>query len=112
MVACRLAEDPLCGGRIQPFGKRRQYHCDLLGGGFQAIQGGVAPSTQRGVASQTAKRLDALSKAMKGTAKGMNVSVCDPEVRAPVVGASETLGVHPFWCSPSGSGISGKDIVD
>jgi hypothetical protein len=23
-----VAEDPLGGGRIQSFGKRRQYHCD------------------------------------------------------------------------------------
>ena len=29
-----VAEDSLSGGRIQPFGERRQHHCDLVGGGF------------------------------------------------------------------------------
>jgi hypothetical protein len=29
-----VAEDTLCGGSIQPKGSRRQYDCDLLGGGF------------------------------------------------------------------------------
>src|SRR6266849_1340389 len=39
-----VAEDTLCSGRIQPFGERRQHHRDLLRGGFQAIQGGMASS--------------------------------------------------------------------
>src|SRR5437773_10685135 len=30
----------------------------------------------------------------------MNLSVCDPEVRALVVGTGEALGVYPFRCSP------------
>ena len=32
-----VAEDTFCGGRIQPFRERRQHHCDLLGGSFQAV---------------------------------------------------------------------------
>jgi hypothetical protein len=58
------AEDPLCSGRIQPTGSRRQHNSDLVRRGFQTVQGGVAPSTERGVASLTAKRLDPFSKTM------------------------------------------------
>jgi hypothetical protein len=97
-----VAEDSLGGGRIQSTGSRRQHHPDLLRGGFQAVQGGVAPRTERRVASLTAKGLDPLGMAMSAIAnQGMNVSVCDAEVRALVVGAGEALGVHPFRCSPS-----------
>jgi len=39
------AEDPLGGGRIEPFGQSREHHGDLVRGGFQAIQGGVASGT-------------------------------------------------------------------
>jgi len=59
-----VAEDPFGGGSIQPFGERSQHHCDLVRGGFQAVQGGVAPSTERDVASLTAKGLDPFSKTM------------------------------------------------
>ncbi len=70
-----VAEDPLCSGRIQPFGERRQHHCDLVRRGFQTVQGGVAPNTERGVASLTAKRLDPFSKTMLAIPnQGMNVS--------------------------------------
>ena len=55
------AEDPLCGGWVQPFGQRREHHGDLLGRSFQAIQGGVAPGSERGMAGLAAERLDLLS---------------------------------------------------
>ncbi len=58
------AEDPLCGRGVQPFGQRREHHGDLLRGGFQTIQGGVAPGSERGTAGLTAKGLDALGTAM------------------------------------------------
>ncbi len=59
-----ITEDPLGGGRIQPFGERRQHNCDLLGGGFQTIQSGVAPSTEGGVTGLAAECLDLFSATM------------------------------------------------
>ncbi len=53
-----VAEDPLGGGKVQPFGQRRQHHCDPVRGGFQTVQGSVASSTERGAAGLTAKGLD------------------------------------------------------
>jgi hypothetical protein len=41
-----IAEDPFGGGRIQPFGQSREHHGDLLRGGFQTIQGRVAPGSE------------------------------------------------------------------
>jgi hypothetical protein len=55
------AEDTLCGGWVQPFGQRREHHGDLLGRSFQAIQGGVAPGSERGMAGRASERLDLLS---------------------------------------------------
>src|SRR5215469_16037497 len=39
------AKDTLSSRRIQPFGQRSQHHCDLMGRGFQTVQGRVASST-------------------------------------------------------------------
>ena len=59
-----VAEDPLGSRKIQPFGQRGEHQCDLPRGGFQTVQGSVAPGSERGTASLTAKRLDAFSMAM------------------------------------------------
>jgi hypothetical protein len=59
-----VAEDTLCSGGIQPFGERRQHHCDLERGSFQMVQGSVASSSESGVTGLTAKRLDPLSMTM------------------------------------------------
>jgi len=97
-----VAEDPLSGRRVQPFSEGRQHHCDLVRRSFQTVQGGVVPSTERGVASLTAKGLDPFSKTMLAISnQGMNVSVCDAEVRALVVRTGEAICVHQFRCSPS-----------
>ena len=32
-----VAEDPLGGGRVQPFGQRREHPCDLMRRGFQTV---------------------------------------------------------------------------
>ena len=78
-----VAEDPLGGGRVQPFGQRREHHGDLLRRGFQTVQGGVASSTEGGAAGLTAKRLDPLSLAMLAIPhQRVDVSISDPEVRA------------------------------
>ena len=97
-----VAEDPLGSGRVQPFGKRSQHQSDVVRGGFQTIQGGVASGSERRVAGLAAKGLDPLGMAMRAIAnQRMNVSVCDPGVRTLMVGAGEALGVHPFRCSPA-----------
>ena len=63
------AEDP-CGRRwIQPFRQRSQHHGNLVGGGFQPVQGRVASSTEGGAAGLTAKRLDAFGLAMLAIAQ-------------------------------------------
>ncbi len=59
-----VAEDPPSLRRIQPFDERRQHHCDLLGRRFQAVQGSVAPSSERGTAGLTTKGLDPFNKTM------------------------------------------------
>jgi hypothetical protein len=96
-----VAEDTFCGGSIQPFGERRQHHCDLLGGGFQAVQGGVASSTERGVTGLATECLDLLNATICAISnQGVDVSVCDAEVRALVVGTGKALGVYPFGSTP------------
>jgi hypothetical protein len=59
-----VAEDTLGSGWVQPTGSRCQHDCDLLGRGFQTIQRGVAPSTERGTAGRASKRLDLFSVTM------------------------------------------------
>ena len=58
------SENALCSGRIQSFGQRRQDHGDVLGRGFQAIQGGVASGAESGTAGLTTECLNTLSLAM------------------------------------------------
>ncbi len=97
-----VAEDTLCGGGIQSFSERSQHDCDLMEGSFQAVQGGVAPSTERGVTGLATKGLDLLSATMCAISnQGVDVSVCNPGVWALVIGTGEALGVYPLWCSPS-----------
>src|SRR5947209_6881496 len=95
------AKDPLGGGRVEPFGQSREHHSDLLRRGFQAIQGGIASSTEGGATSLAAKRLDALDMALLTISHpGVDPSVCDPEVEALMVGASKPRCVDAFGCSP------------
>jgi hypothetical protein len=91
------AEDPLRGGRIQPFGQRREHYGDLVGGSFQTVQRSVVPGAERDVASLAAKGLDAFGLAMLAIPNEcMNVSIGDPAVPALRVGTSEACGVDPF----------------
>ena len=65
----------------QPFSQGRQHHGDLLGGGFQPVQGRVMSSSERGAAGLTAKGLDPLDIAMFAIPdKGVDVSFGDTEV--------------------------------
>jgi hypothetical protein len=104
-----IAEDPFGGGRIEPFGQRREHHRDLGRGGFQAIQGGVASGSEGGLASLTTKRLDPLSLAMSAISdQGVDVRVCDPGVRALRVGTSEALSVDRSDELPGGFSLRAR----
>ena len=96
------AEDTLSSRRIQPFGERSQHHCDLMGRGFQTVQGGVASGTECAVARLATKGLDRLSTPMLAVPdKRMDGSVSDAKVRALRVRTGEALSVYAFGCSPA-----------
>ena len=96
------AEDPLGSRRIQPFGQRREHHGDLLGRGFQTIQGSVASSTEGGAARLTRKVWMRSALAMLAIAnQRMDVSIGDAEVWTLLVGTGVALGVYAFGCSPA-----------
>jgi len=96
-----VAEDTLGSRKIQPFGQRREHHCDLVRRGFQTVQGRVASSTERGAAGLAAKGLDLLGMPMLAIShQSVDVSVCDPGVRALPVRTGETLSVYAFGGSP------------
>ena len=96
------AEDPCGGGRIQSFSLCREHHCDLVRRSFQAIQGCVTSSSERGVASRTSKGLDSLGLTMFAIAdQGVDVSIGVAEVGALSIGIGVALGVDPLRCSPA-----------
>jgi hypothetical protein len=69
--------------------------------GFQTIQGGVAPSTEGGMAGLAAKGLDALGLAVLAISyEGMNMSIGDAEVPALLVGTTVPLGCSREWRAP------------
>ena len=95
-----VAEDPLGGGWVEPTGSGRQHHGDLVRGGFQTVQGSVAPGSERGTASLTAKGLDALGMATFAIPnQGVEVSIGDTGVRTLRVRTSVALGIHSLRCS-------------
>ena len=104
-----VAKDSLGCGSIQPFGQHREHNSNLLRGGFQTIQGGVASGRESAVAGLTAKRLDALGTAMRAIShQCMDASISDAEVRALVVRTGEasvftSLGL-PVGFSPQTRG--------
>jgi hypothetical protein len=92
-----VTEDPLRGGRVEPFGQRREHPCNLMGRGFQTVQRSVVSSAECGVTGLATKGLDLLSSTMCAIPnQSMDGSVCDAEVRALRVGTSETFGVYAF----------------
>ena len=96
------AEDPCGRGWVQPFGQRREHHSDLVGGGFQAIQGGVESSTERGAARLTPERLNPLGLAMLAISdEGMEGSVGVAKIAARSVGTGEARGVHASGALPA-----------
>jgi len=105
-----VAEDPFGRGSIQPFSQRGEHHCNLLRGSFQAVEGRVAPASERGTAGLAAKRLDLLGPAMRAISdQSVDVSISVPEVMTLVVGAGEALGVHPSGGLPAGFSPQARD---
>jgi len=95
-----IAEDAFGRRRVQSFGQRRGDQSNLMGRGFQAIQGGVASSTERGAARLTPKRLNPFSLTMLAIPdEGVELSVGVSEVPALRVGTGEAFGVHALGCS-------------
>ena len=95
-----VAEDPLGRGSIQSFSQRCQHDRDLLGRGFQPVQGRVKSSTEGSAAGLTPKGLDLLGLAVPAVAnESMNVCVCDAEVGALMIGAGEAVRVYALGCS-------------
>src|SRR5215471_20716328 len=88
-----VAENPFSRRRVQSFGQCRQHNCDLLGGGFQTVQGGVTPGCESGVAGRASKGLDPLGMTMPAISdEGVDLSIagwdrrtprCSPGWRAP-----------------------------
>ena len=97
-----VAEDAFGRGSIQSFGQCRQHDGDLLGRGFQPVQGRVAAGTERRVARLTAEGLNLLGTAMLAIPdERMNVRVSDAEVRALLVGTGEAIGGYALRSSPA-----------
>jgi hypothetical protein len=93
-------EDPFSGGRVQPFGKGRQDHRDLVRGSFQTVQGGAAPGSERAAASLAAKGLDPFDLAMLAIPnQRVDASISDAEVRTLLIGTGEAFGVNALGCS-------------
>jgi len=65
MVACRKPKTR-SAARSDPALRpaRDPHHCDLMRGGFQTVQGSVAPGSESSTAGLTAKSLDSLGMAM------------------------------------------------
>ncbi len=105
-----ITEDPFGSGSVQSFGEGSQHHGDLLGRGFQTIQGGVASGSECGVAGRASKGLDPLGLAMLAIAdQGVDMSICDPGIRALLVGTGEALGVYPDGVLPGGFSPHARD---
>ena len=103
-------EDPLSRGSIQPFCERGEHHGDLLGGGFQTIQGGVTTSTEGGAAGLTTERLDQLDMAMFAiTDEGVDVRISVAEVPALRIRTSEPFGVDASGGLPGGFSHQTRD---
>ena len=79
---------------------RDPHHGDLISGSFQPVERRVAPGSERGAASLTAKRLDVLSLAVLAiTNQRMNLSISNAEVQALLVGTGVPIGVDSLGCS-------------
>ncbi len=72
-------------------------------GGFQTVQGGVAPGSESRVTGRAAKGLDALSTAMLAIShQSMDSSISDAKVPTLVVRTGEAFGIYPSGALPAG----------
>ncbi len=105
-----VTEDPLGGGWVEPFGQRSEHHRDMTGRSFQAVQGRVTSSAERGAARLTPERLDVLGLAMFAIAHQCVLSsVSVAKVGALPVRTGEALGVDPSGGLPVGFSPRTKD---
>ncbi len=95
-----IPEDPFGCGSVQSFGECRQHNCNLMRGGFQSVQRGVASGSEGGAAGLAAKGLDLLGTAVLAIPnQSVALGIGDPAIRALLVGTGKALGVHPLGCS-------------
>ena len=67
----------------------------MIGRGFQTVQGGIAPGTERSVAGLAEKGLDAFAMAVLAIAnESVDMGIGDPAIRVVLVGTSKAFGVH------------------
>lgn len=105
-----VAEDPLSGGRVQSFGQRREHYGDLLGGGFQTVQGRVTSGSERRAASRASKGLDLLSLARLAVPdKCMDLIISDAEVQTLLIRTGVVLRVHASGGLPVGFSLQARD---
>ena len=82
-----VAEDSFGRGWVEPFGQSREYHGDLVRGGFQTRQGRVVSSAECGVTGLATKGLDLLSSTMLAIPdESVHSRVSVAKVRAPRFG--------------------------
>jgi hypothetical protein len=97
-----VTEDPPGFGWVEPFGQRSEHHRDMTGRSVHSVQGRVTSSAERGAASLTPERLDALGLAMFAVAhQSVLSSVSGAKVGALPVRTGEPFGVDAFGGSPS-----------
>jgi hypothetical protein len=107
-----VAEDSLRGGRVEPFGQRREHPCNLLGRGFQTVQRSVVSSAECGMTGRASKGRDLLSATMCAIPnQSVDGSVCDAEVRALLVGTSEAFGGYPSGGLPAGFSPHSRGVL-
>jgi hypothetical protein len=111
MVACRKPNTRSAAEGSSPSGSRRQHGGDLLGRGFQAVQGSVAPSTEGGVAGLASKRLDAFSRAMLAIPNEcMEGSIGVAEVHATLGWDKQTLQCRCVWEHLADFSLHARDV--
>jgi hypothetical protein len=87
---------------IQSFGQRGQNLPNALGRGFEAVEWGIAPSTEGGLAGLAAQGLNPFAAPMRAIPdQRVNVRISDLKVDTQAVRTAEALGVNAFRCATS-----------
>jgi hypothetical protein len=103
MVACRKPKTREAAEGSTPSESRRQHDSDLVRGGFQAVEGGSAPGTERRARGLRAKGLNLLGLAMLPIPdECVDVGIADAEGRARRVGTGVAFSIHALGVLPDG----------